>query len=533
MKTTIQQSKHTRKERSIQVAMPLNVEVCIGADETVRLLLEITEGMDYRELYASYGRESRADEATPKQLFQLVVMGFLNRQYSTRRIETACRYDIRYMYILMGKRVPDHNRFWRFIKDHLCAGVAEGLFYQLVKQLEGMGEIEFANLFVDGTKEEANANRYSFVWAKSTGRYEARLDARLATELERMEIEYTAFGGLKDAQTWLAYLQKLRDVQGVTFVHGRGKRKTQLQRDVEMLESCLARKAKYQDYNATFKGRNSFSKTDHDATFMRMKDDHMRNGQLKPGYNLQLGVEGEYIVGVDISSERSDQNTLLPLLSRMEAGLKKAGCERQHARIVADAGYESEENYLGVRARGQQAYIKPQNYERSKTRKYRTNAYLRENMPYDPDTDTYTCPAGKRFAHIHDTKRHTKTGYEATLAVYECFGCQGCPQKKLCTRTQGNRRLTLSRKFLALRQEALERITTETGKLLRLNRSIQSEGAFGVLKQDYGFRRYLRRGMLGVMTETLLYAIAYNIGKLHNKIMQTKSGCTLHALNSA
>jgi transposase len=312
------------------------------------------------------------------------------------------------------------------------------------------------------------------------------------------------------------------------FVHGRGKRKSQLQRDTELLENSLARKAKYRDYNATFKGRNSFSKTDRDATFMRMKEDHMLNGQLKPGYNLQLGVEGEYIVGVDISSERSDQNTLLSLLDRIEMG-----CEKRHACVVADAGYESEENYLGVQQRGQIAYIKPQNYEKSKTRKYRTNAYLRENMPYDAQTDSYTCPAGKTFEPIYETQRRSKTGYEATISVYECFACQGCTQKKLCTRAKGNRRLQVSKQFAALRQTALERITSPEGKMLRRNRSIQSEGAFGVLKQDYGFRRFLRRGEQNVFTETLLYAMAYNIDKLKNKLKANKSGCTLHLLSSA
>jgi transposase len=290
----------------------------------------------------------------------------------------------------------------------------------------------------------------------------------------------------------------------------------------------MSRKAKYTEYNATFKGRNSFSKTDRDATFMRMKEDHMGNGQLKPGYNLQLGVEGEYIVGVDIRNDRSDEGALLGLLDRIAIG-----CGKRHENVTTDAGYESEENYLGVQARGQLAYIKPQNYEKSKTRKYRTNAYLRDNMPYDAQTDTYTCPVGKQFQPIYETKRKSKTGYEATISVYECFACEGCPQKNLCTRAKGNRRLQVSKQFVALRQTALERITSPEGKILRLNRSIQSEGVFGVLKQDYGFRRFLRRGTMNVLTETFLYAIAYNIDKLHNKMMRKQYGCTLHALNSA
>lgn len=509
------------------MVLPLNIGVRIGAEESVRLLLEVTEGMDYGKLHATYGRETKADEATLKQMFQLVVFGFMNRQYSTRQMESACRNDIRFMYILGGKRVPDHNRFWRFIQKHLRGETAEALFYQLVRALGDRDEIAYLNAFVDGTKWEANANRYSFVWEKSTRKYEARLDEKVSALLTQLGQMYALCGTPADAGEWLEMLRLEQAKQGIVFVHGRGKRRTQLQRDVELLEACVSRKAKYRDYNAAFKGRRSFSKTDRDATFMRLKDDHMGNGQLKPAYNLQLAVEGEYIVGVDISSERTDQTTLLPLLDRMAVG-----CGRRHACVVADAGYESEENYLGVAAREQIAYIKPQNYDRSKTRKYRTNAYLRENMPYDAQRDTYTCPAGKTFEPVYETKRRSKTGYEATLSVYECFACDGCPQKSLCTRAKGNRRLTVSKRFASLRQEAYQRISSEEGKLLRLNRSIQSEGVFGVLKQDYGFRRFLRRGEQNAFTETLLYAMAYNMNKLHSKLMAKRSGCVMHTLSS-
>ena len=512
----------------MQVVMPLDLGIAIEADEPVRLLIEMTERLDYRELYMAYERSSRADEATPKQLFQLVVLGFMSEMYSLRKLERACKRDICFMYVLGGKRVPDHSRFGSFIKDRLQGRVAENLFYQLVKELEARGEVAFEHLFVDGTKEEANANRYSFVWAKSVSKHSARMEAKVTELLDRLTKEHGLSAVVTPLEEYRQALLSEKKRQDIFFVHGRGKRKTQLQRDVEQLEAYMARRAKYENYNATFKGRNSFSKTDRDATFMRMKEDHMRNGQLKPGYNLQLGVEGEYIVGVDISSERSDENTLLALLDRMQAGYGK-----RHKNVIADAGYESEENYLGVQQRGQVAYIKPQNYEKSKTRKYRTNAYLRENMPYDAQADTYTCPAGKQFEPIYETKRQSRTGYEARISVYECLACEGCPQKKLCTRAKGNRRLQVSKLFLALRQEALERITSPEGKMLRLNRSIQSEGAFGVLKQDYGFRRFLRRGTANVLTETFLYAMAYNIDKLHNKLMRNLSGCTLHTLNSA
>jgi transposase len=525
VKKNQQQGKDTTKERAVQVVLPLDLGIRIGTEESVRLLLEVTERMDYRELYMAYKRQMRVDEATPKQMFQIVVYGYMNGVYSTRALEAACRNDIRFMYLLGNKRIPDHSRFGSFIRERLQSSVGEGLFYQLVKQLKERGEIDYAHLFVDGTKIEANANRYSFVWAKAVGKYEARLDEKLSAMLNRLTREYVL--GLPES-TPEAYLSALEErASGMVFIHGRGKRKTQLQRDIETLTEYLDRKAKYRDYNTAFQGRNSFSKTDRDATFMRMKEDHMKNGQLKPGYNLQLGVEGEYIVGVDLSPERSDELTLLNLLDRMNAHL---GC--RHETVVADSGYESEENYKGLEQRGQVAYIKPQNYEKSKTRKYRDNTYLREHMLYDAKEDTYTCPAGNLFTPRYETKRRSKSGFEARITVYECSGCEMCPQRKLCTHAKGNRQIRISKAFITLRQAALKRITSQMGKTLRLNRSIQSEGAFGVLKQDYGFRRFLRRGKGNVFTETLLYAMAFNINKLHAKILQNRCGCSIFPLNS-
>ena len=508
------------------MVMPLDLGIRIEAEESVRTLIEVTERLDYTKLTRTYQRRSCRGEATPKQMYQIVILGFMIERYSTRKIESACKNDIRFLYVLGGNRGPEHSKIARFIREHLQGEVAEDLFYQMATQLGERGEIAYKNLFVDGTKIEANANRYSFVWSKSTSRYEARANEKLSALQERLTVEYGCIRD--DAQGYMAELREIKARRAITFVYGRGRRKSQLQRDVEELEGLISRKEKYAKYNATFKGRNSFSKTDPDATFMRMKEDHMRNGQLKPGYNLQLGVEGGYIVGAHICAERSDELALTGLLERMDAGLGQ-----RHENVTTDAGYESEENYKRLEERNQIAYIKPQNYEKSKSRKYRNNAYLRDNLPYDPAADTYTCPAGNTFEHIYDTKRKSKSGFESKITVYECFGCGACPQKALCTKADGNRRLQVSKDFIALRNASLERITSDLGKNLRANRSIQVEGAFGVLKQDFGFRRFLRRGEGNVFTEVLLYAMAYNVSKLHNKMSNNKSGCTIYLLDSA
>ena len=226
----------------------------------------------------------------------------------------------------------------------------------------------------------------------------------------------------------------------------------------------------------------------------------------------QLGVEAEYIVGLDVSAERNDMYTLLPLLAQMEEG---RGI--RHEAVVTDAGYESEENYTGLSERGQTAYIKPQNYEKSKKRSFRGNAYLRENMPYDEAEDAYTCPAGKRLAQRGESIRKAKSGFEQTVTHYACADCADCAHKSKCTKAKGNREMEVSKRFVEQRGASLVRITSEYGILLRVNRSIQSEGAFGVLKEDWGLRRFLRRGRGNVMTELLIYAFAYNACKLHAK----------------
>ena len=524
-----QQGHYTPNVQIHQLKLPLALETRIEPDSSLYTLVEITERLDYTPLEQEYKRLPSAREASPKQMFQLCMLGFMEGIYSTRKLEKSCKNDIRFMYLLDGKKAPDHNRFWHFIKKRLTDIVMQALQSQLVFYLEGAGELDFQNVFIDGTKIEANANKYSFVWRKSINKYEQRLETKLGLALADIRSRYlTGLPDESDGASLLDFLNEQVQQQGVSFVHGRGKRKSQLQRDIENLSALLQRQSKYHSYQKTFKGRNSFSKTDKEATFMRMKDDHMMNGQLKPGYNLQLAVEGEYIVGVTVSDHRNDQQTLIPMLEHLETSLHKT-----YANIVADSGYESEENYAYLEQSRQTPYIKPSNYERSKKRTFKKNPFIKENMPYDPATDSYTCPAGDKLKARYTTKRTSITGYISTVTCYEATACNRCPLKPQCTRAKNNRKITVSKTFLRLRDEAKANITTEKGTALRLNRSIQVEGAFGVLKQDYGFRRYLRRGRNNVLKETLMYAFGYNINKFHNKKKRNFDGVIFHQLNLA
>ena len=454
-------------------------------------------------------------------MLKIVLYAAMEHNYSSRKIKSSCERDMNYIWLLNGAPAPSHFEIARFRSKRL-AECGDELFSQLVHHLHGLGEITFEHLFVDGTKMEANANKYSFVWKKSTNKHEARLDAKLEKLLPELCSKYGVVA--TDASTLLSALENKADFP---FVHGRGKRKSALQRDIEQLREFLARKQKYEGYNETFRGRNSFSKTDPDATFMHMKEDHMRNAQLKPGYNVQFGVEGEYITGVLVSSERSDQLTLIPLMEKMQ------GYGADYKDVTADAGYESEENYSWFEAKQKSCYIKPQNYERSKTKKFKSNMALRENMAYDAHKDEYTCQAGQKLRAKYVGKRKSKSGFESEITYYECDDCSACPHKKTCTRAKGNRQIHVSKKFIQQRATSLERITSEQGILLRMNRSIQSEGAFGVVKQNYGFRQFLLRGHKKVSTEVLILAMAYNINKLHAKIQHDRTGTQLFEKDTA
>lgn len=524
----IQQEHDTAKERRLQVVMPLDLGIKLPEDDSLSLLIKITEEMDYRELYAAYERREAAGEASAKQLFQLVICGFMNGYYSLREMRDACRYDLRMIYLLRGKRVPSHERFGDFIRHRLAGDVMENLFYQLVTKLLERGHISLENLFVDGTKIEANANRYSFVWEKSVFKNEEKMHAKIQVKLLDLQTEYNTFETPPTLEDMLEHLYKLRESRKETFVSGKGCRKSKLQKDIEELEKYRQRQKKYDEHREILQGRSSYSKTDHDATFMRMKEDHMKNGQLKPGYNLQLGVSGEFIVAAGLSSERSDMLTLMPLMRRMYEKLRQV-----FLHLIADAGYESEENYKGLKEMGIVAYIKPSNYEKSKTKAYKANQFRAENMPYDEEKDSFTCPNGKQLT--FSTTRHSKSksGFISEVSVYRCNACTDCPMKKLCTKSASGRSIQRSKAFWAYRAEAQERITSELGTQLRMNRSIQSEGTFGVLKQDWGFRRFLRRGSINVFTEVLLYLFAFNVMKLHSKMQRQIDGVIIHRLKAS
>lgn len=528
-----QHKNYTEFNGYYQLVLPLNFEMLIPEDDSVRLLSHILEGLNYSKLYQAYSRTGRKPSVEPKILFKVLTYAYSNNIYSSRKIEAACRRDINFMWLLQGAKAPDHSTIARFRKEYLSESV-ENLFYQMVNYLHSIGEIQFENLFVDGTKIEANANRYTFVWKKVVSKNESKMLLKIQSCIETINLTYmTQFAAAKDTlltdmKKALDFINEKMEEENIELVHGIGKRKSKLQRFKEELESFYERQEKYNIHNELFQGRNSYSKTDPDATFMHMKDDHMRNSQLKPGYNVQIGVEGEYVTGIGIFQDRTDIATLIPFLESMKSNLGKS-----YKNVIADSGYESEENYLYLEGKEQNYYIKPQTYEKWKKKNFKNDISKRENMSYNEDKDEYTCHNGKLLKPTATAHRTSATGYRSEITIYECESCSSCKYKTKCTKAQGNRKMQVSKTFIEKRQISYENITSPKGVMLRVNRSIQVEGAFGVLKNDYQFNRFLTRGKNSVRNEFFLLCFGFNINKLHSKIQNEKCKKHLHEIKIA
>ena len=300
--------------------------------------------------------------------------------------------------------------------------------------------------------------------------------------------------------------------EGLTVQEGHGHHKPEKIRKRDEQQELLERWESYEQKREILgEKRNSYSKTDPDATFMHMKDDHMRNGQLKPGYNVQFAVSSQFIVGVGVFADRTDYATLPPMLETLK---KQLGfCYRQ---VVADSGYESLGNYRYLEQNNQEAFIKPNNYESSRTRKFKAQIGRAENMAYYAQEDYYLCKKGRILAKVSTSTEHNKDGTTREVTRYRCEDCSECPYRAACCKARDpnkQKELVVCREFIEFREASLKRITTEEGKLLRVNRSIQAEGAFGQLKHNHRFVRFLTAGNVKVACELFLLALSQNIRK--------------------
>ena len=542
-------------------------ELSLPDDDPVYTLKKVMEELDFSGLLACCSDKGRTGY-NPIMLYSVVTYANMRGVRAVDRIVDLCQRDLAFIWLTKGLK-PQRDAFYDFKGKKLTGEILDELNYQFMRRLQKEGLLTLKELYIDGTKIEANANRYTFVWRGSINYHLAGL----LDTIDALYAEYNAFlyehgygpkYNLGEARMFVIEgMEKVRKViednrrrkltkhkkipnntileidscspleilklqknltriaesEGILFVSGKGKHKPELQKLYEELEECGRRLMEYKEcFEIMGKDRNSYSKTDLEATFMRMKEDHMQNGQLKPAYNVQIAVENYFIVHSYVSSDRTDYNTLIPVLEKHRKAFGE-GLEE----VTADSGYCSEKNLLYLKDHGIRSYIKLQEHEIQKTRAYKEDIGKYYNMTYAvyEDEHYYICHDGRELRHIR-TESREQNGYTQTFEVYGCADCSGCEQKARCLYKYNaeadpdrNKIMKINERWEELKEESNANIQSETGILKRQIRSIQTEGHFGDIKENDGFRRFYYRTAEKVYIEFMLYAIGRNIMKYH------------------
>ena len=412
----------------------------------------------------------------PVNMLKTVLFGFMTNGYmSLRELEDNCKVNIRFMY-LMNNVKPSYRTFGNFINEVLEDSI-EDIFADINKAIFEEERVDLTHIYIDGTKLEANANKYSWVWKKATEKSRYKLYEKVTTLMEEINAELS----------W----------QGIHI-------ETNTEYNPEQLDKIAI----------CGPNRNSYSKTDTSATFMRMKKDYMGNDQLLPAYNIQVGVADEYIAVLDVNQYRSDMDCFVPLMEKFN---DTYGFYPTYP--VADAGYGSYNNYIYCEQKGMEKYMKfPMFKKETDDKKYRDNPFRVVNFKIDDD-GIMRCPNNKKFIFKY---RQAVRGnqYGRQEEIYECEDCSGCPYAKQCKKTDRNRTVCLNKELTAIHKEVIDNLESIQGALLRMNRSIQAEGTFGIMKNDRNYKRIVRKGFKSVKLEIYLVAIGQNLYKYHNKMMR-------------
>lgn len=539
----------------------------LPADDSVYTLKKVMEELDYTQLMARCSDKGRKGY-NPIMLFAVLTYANMRGVRSVDRIVELCERDLAFIWLTKGQK-PRRDAFYDCIGQKMGKTILDDLHYQIIRRLEQEGLVTLKTLFIDGTKIEANANRYTFVWRGS-------INFHLAGLLDTIDALYTHYNEfvvsnqydvkyeLPRAQMFIiegmdrvrevieknrqrkltkhkkipnntqieidncsplellklqTNLTKIAEGEGIDFVYGKGKHKPEIQQLYEELEECGKRLMKYKEcFEIMGKTRNSYSKTDVEATFMRMKEDHMKNGQLKPAYNVQIAVENYFIIHTYISNDRTDYDTLIPVLQKHN---EKFGFYPEET--TADSGYCSEKNLSYLKEHGVKSYIKLQTHEKMKTRAYKEDIGKHYNMTRveEGDSSYYVCHDGRKLHHIR-TEKSNSGGYPRTFEVYGCQDCSGCVHKEKCLYkydaeqdAEKNKVMKINEKWEELMAESHANVQSEEGILNRQIRSIQTEGHFGDIKENEDFRRFHYRSEEKVYKEFMLFVIGRNINKYH------------------
>ena len=500
---------------------PPDISDLIPENAMVRVVDALVDDLGTQKLRGLYPGGG-APAYDPSMMLKVVLFAYASKIYSSRGIAKATRENINFMW-LCGLHPLDHNTVNRFRSERI-APVFEEVFTGIVLLLAEQGYISLDTYFLDGTKIEANANKFSFVWKKSTDRYQGALRDRvhaLLSAIDEMEDEEEALApeepGEIDAERIAEAARRINERLAEREKDKQGQNQDlekELRQAAKKLQGdYLARMQKYEAQQEIFAGRNSFSKTDRDATFMRLKDDYMGNGQLKAAYNIQVGTENQFVIASSVHERPGDTACTVAHCEHV-----KELFGRLPRNVVADAGYGSEENYAYFDREGVEAYVKHSEFFREcRNRKWREDEMRVANWAYLEDEDAYVCPEGRLLPFLRESKTTSDLGFESTTRIYGCSDCSDCTKRGRCMKSKNpdaRRTVQINPRLSFFKERASGMLHTEIGSELRKRRGTDVETVFGDIKRNALFTRFSLRGKTKVTLEWLLVAAGHNIRKM-------------------
>ena len=497
---------------------PTDLSTLVPEDHPVRVLNKIIDQLDLTELLGEYSVRG-ASNFHPRMMLKVWIYGYLNNIYSSRKLEASLKENI-YMMWLSGMQRPDHNTLNRLRSGKLKPHI-KTIFFRIVRFLIAEDQVDLSVAYTDGTKIESKANKYSFVWGKRIKKAKENMEKRIEELWEYAENQ--AADEFKDLRPTCFKPVSTEQVKTLAQQIGQALKDKPVSKKVKQqlnyLEKTQAEKVdQYHVQEEILNGRNSYSKTDKDATFMRLKDDPMRNGQLKPAYNVQVSTQGEYAINYSIHQTAGDSTTLKTHYDQMAQGL---GAYPDVA--VADAGYGSEENYEYLKENDIESVVKYPGFHKEQRTKNRTGDFSTLNLYYHEQGNYLICPMGQKMECIGTRQQRTSTGFLQTIHVYRAKKCYDCPLRSSCFQSKykyKKRTATLNLNLMAHRKKARENLTSTDGEQLRKQRCAEVEQFFGQMKAHKKFNRFLMAGMDKVGVELGLLFSAMNIMKYVRKIQK-------------
>jgi transposase len=491
---------------------PINIFDKIPENHPVRLVDSVVNILDISDLINMY-LGGGCSAYHPRMMIKVLFYSYLSNVYSCRKIAKALTENIHFMFI-SGNSTPDFRTINEF-RGKILKDKIKDLFAEVVKMLVELGYVSLDVQYIDGTKIEAKSNKYTFVWRGSVEKYKEKLETKINTILSDIENSIQSDNQELNKEELPKKINSEELKEKLSELNKKLKEPTKkLEKELQKLQNeHLPKLEKYEKDLEILGGRNSYSKTDPDATFMRMKEDHMMNGQLKPAYNPQISTENQFITHISIHQKPNDTTTLESHLDGFEKTYQK-----QSKEVVADAGYGSEENYEMLENKEITAYVKYNYFHKEQKRKMKNDPFLVQNLYYNQEQDFYVCPMGQRMEKIGIGKRTSSNGYESQVSYYQAKRCEGCPLRGMCHQSKGNRRIEINHRLNELKQKARTLLTSEEGLKHRSKRPIEVEAVFGQLKSNNKFNRFTMKGLEKVELEFLLMALGHNFRKMSKKL---------------